>query len=552
MKKFLVILVLFAAHFAHGGSRKDGFHTRKNGFSKKANTAHENIDYWKNVAKSELNDALESITNINTNVAKNVIIFVGDGMSLTTQTAARIYRAQHEGKLKGKPVNGEESLLTFEKFPHLALSKTYCVDCQTSDSASTASAMFSGVKTNYYTIGFDNTIVNEDPYSEHNATKVETIMKWAQDQGKDTGFVTTARVSHATPAGLYAHTADRGWECDQDLPSDRPSDVHDITWQLVRQDPGRRMKVVMGGGRSSFLPLKPDNSTKTRWDYEDDDWECRREDQLNLMQEFLNKSALVPGFQDTTGVEVENVQQLRNVSVENIDYILGLFAWTYMDYEYEREQQDPDSDKAQPSLTEMTEVAIKVLQKNQEQGFVLMVEGGLIDHAHHSDKAKKALHDTMAFDKAIEKAMEMTDEADTLIIVTADHSHTMSMGGYQSRGVDVTGLVDNEDGEDGKPYAILNYANGKGFYNNLHVENGHVSRLDLGKIDGNYTQFEFRMPAAVPKSSETHSATDVAIFARGPYSHLFHTVHEQSYIGHVMAFSACMGPYKNELHCRNK
>ena len=78
--------------------------------------------------------------SINTNVAKNIILFIGDGMSLTTLTASRIYKAQFKGRNEGRHVKGEESSLTFQKFPHTALSKTYCVDRQTPDSSSTASA----------------------------------------------------------------------------------------------------------------------------------------------------------------------------------------------------------------------------------------------------------------------------------------------------------------------------------------------------------------------------------------------------------------------------
>ena len=179
---------------------------------------HENNEYWDKLGLDELMMNIDKFKQLNTNIAKNIILFIGDGMSLPTLTASRIYKAQMNNSVEGTNVNGEETLLTLEKFPHVGLSKTYSVDRQTPDSASTASAIYSGVKTNYYTFGFDNSIKMGNSTSQKSATRVETIMQWAQDAGKDTGFVTSARVSHATPGALYAHIADRNWECDRKTP----------------------------------------------------------------------------------------------------------------------------------------------------------------------------------------------------------------------------------------------------------------------------------------------------------------------------------------------
>ena len=135
------------------------------------------------------------------------------------------------------------------------LFQTYNTDHQTPDSASTATAMFTRVKTNTGTIGFDNKIVRGDVESINEATPLKTILHHAQQAGKDTGFVTTTRVTHATPASLYAHSAERDWECYHDIEDEMlPESVHDIAWQLINQEPGNSAKVMMGGGFKAFKP----------------------------------------------------------------------------------------------------------------------------------------------------------------------------------------------------------------------------------------------------------------------------------------------------------
>lgn len=120
---------------------------------------------------------------------------------------------------------------------------------------------------------------------------------------------------------------------------------------------------------------------------------------------------------------------------------------------------DRDVDN-EPSLEEMTEAAIKILQHGDE-GFFLFVEGGRIDTAHHDSSAHKALDETAEFSKAIQKAVDITNEEDTLIVVTSDHAHTMSYAGYAQRGSDVFGFAGKAT--DSNPYTILNYANGPGY-----------------------------------------------------------------------------------------
>merc|ERR1719414_936361 len=165
-------------------------------------------------------------------------------MSLPTLTASRIYQAQKEaGFVTDGSVKGEESSLFFEGFPHVGLSKTYSVDHQTPDSAATATALFTGVKTDSGTLGYDEMIEPENADSIKEATALNSILHYAQKAGKDTGLVTTTRVTHATPASLYAHSADRDWECYRHLEKvDVQDKVEDIAYQLMNNEPGTKMK----------------------------------------------------------------------------------------------------------------------------------------------------------------------------------------------------------------------------------------------------------------------------------------------------------------------
>lgn len=150
------------------------------------------------------------------------------------------------------------------------------MDHQTPDSASTATAMFTGVKTNSGTLGYDNKIREGDASSIQQATPLKSIMVHAQQAGKDTGFVTTTRITHATPASLYAHSADRDWECYQDIEDENlPQGVHEIAWQLMYEQPGNRSKVMLGGGRKAFRMKSDDN---VRGDYDDYESNCYTKD----------------------------------------------------------------------------------------------------------------------------------------------------------------------------------------------------------------------------------------------------------------------------------
>merc|ERR1712212_1340722 len=172
----------------------------------------------------------------------------------------------------------------------------------------------------------------------------------------------------------------------------------------------------------------------------------------------------------------------------------------------------------EPSVAEMTEKAIQILQKNPK-GYFLFVEGGRIDHAHHGSDAYRSLNDFMGFDDAIQRAKEMTSESDTLIVVTADHSHTFNIGGMSYRGNPLFGLsrIDSRPylAEDDKPFTSLLYGNGDGWQRGAEGYS-RISEIMAPQIRGNLTGVNLadtgmQQQSAVPVGSETHGAEEVMI-----------------------------------------
>ncbi|XP_004427843.1 PREDICTED: intestinal-type alkaline phosphatase-like [Ceratotherium simum simum] len=465
----------------------------------------EDPDFWNRQAAQAL-DTAKKVLPIQT-AAKNLIIFLGDGMGVPTVTATRILKAQMDGKL------GPETPLAMDNFPYLALSKTYNVDRQVPDSAGTATAYLCGVKTNYQTIG----VSAAARYNQCNTTRgneVTSVMNRAKKAGKSVGVVTTTRVQHASPAGTYAHTVNRNWYSDADMPAEALEEgCQDIATQLISN---MDIDVILGGGRMYMFPKgTPDP------EYPDDGSQNgTRVDEKNLVQEWLDKHQGAQYLWNRTAL-------LQASQDPSVTHLMGLFEPADMKYEAQRDLG------LDPSLTEMTEAALSVLNRNPS-GFYLFVEGGRIDHGHHEGRAYLALTEAVMFDDAIEKASQLTSETDTLTLVTADHSHVFSFGGYTLRGSPILGLAPSK-ASDGKAYTSILYGNGPGFA----LSGG--SRPDVNESES--MSATYRQQAAVPLSSETHGGEDVAVFARGPQAHLVHGVQEQTFVAHVMAFAACLEPY---------
>ena len=209
--------------------------------------------------------------------AKNVIVFLGDGMSIPTVTAARIL----DGQRKGGP--GEENRLSFENFPATALSRTYETNQQTPDSAGTMTAIMSGVKTRAGVIGIDQVPARGDCAASRGHELVN-LLELAESAGLATGIVTTARVTHATPAATYGHLPDRHWEDDSTLPATAQTQgCRDLARQLIEFPFGDGIEVVLGGGRRGFMPVE-------QRDPEYPDKTGRRHDGRDLIAEWRARS----------------------------------------------------------------------------------------------------------------------------------------------------------------------------------------------------------------------------------------------------------------------
>lgn len=462
--------------------------------------------------------------------ARNVIVFLGDGMSLPTVAAARILEGQRKGG------SGEENRLSWEHFPATALSKTYNTDAQTPDSAGTMTAITTGVKSHMGAIGVYAGDKNDCAGSL--GRQAQTWLELADVAGLATGIVTTARITHATPASTYAHVPNRNWENDAALPAKAVAEgCRDIARQLIETTQnGRGPSIVLGGGRKEFL-------TTAQADPQQPDKQGLRRDGRDLVAEWQRAHP--------QGRYVTDATQLA--AAAGAPSVLGLFNYDHMQYDHDRRANGA----VEPSLAEMTRTAIAHLSRNRD-GYVLMVEGARIDMAHHDGNAFRALDETIAFSDAVRAATEATSADDTLIIVTADHAHTLGFVGYPARGNPILGKVrgsNSFDGEPGKlakdlaglPYTTLVYANGPG---NTGATEGQPAgpkryphwpkqlqaaangRPDLSDVDT--TDPDYLQEALVPLSNESHGGDDVGIWARGPGSAAVRGSLEQNAIYHIV------------------
>lgn len=436
-------------------------------------------------------------TNPSIPAPKNVIFFLGDGMGMTTMTAARIYSV------------GEDGELTMDTLPETAFVKTFSNDAQVTDSAPSMAAYMTGVKMNNEVISMSSNTVAVPPVADangnmlgnncgsSNGTPVTTLAEIAKSKGLSVGVVTTTRITHATPATTYAHI------CHRDL-------ENDIATALVPGGAGfntalgsKGLDVVLGGGSQFFTPFA--NGGK-------------RTDGRDLIAEMQAN-----GYSYAT-----NASQLNAINPATTTRLFGLFKASHMSYDLDR------AATSEPSLAEMTSKAMDVLASNKN-GYFLMVEGGRIDHALHETTAKKALQDTVAFDNAIKAAIDKVKLTDpqllnTLIVVTADHDHTLVLNGYAKRTGKTTtavpgvlGLVLNyvtgvaTPDADGKPYTIIGFGNGE---NRVNGARSTMPSLDDATISAN----TYHQEAAIPTNagSETHGGTDVFLGAIGKGADNFH------------------------------
>jgi len=447
---------------------------------------------------------------------KSVVLFVGDGMGISTVTAGRIYAGQKQGK------TGEEHALSFDSFPDIALVKTYNTDMQVPDSAGTMTAIVTGMKTRAGVLSIAPSVARGD-CSAALAAPVMSLLEHMETSGLRTGIVSTATITHATPAATYAHSADRNWESDADMPQAAiTAGCRDIAAQLVEFAAHTKgsdgVDVILGGGRSNFFPA----STA---DPEYPEQSGKRVDGRDLTAEWLEAA------EDRTYVwNTAQFEALENTSGQ----VFGLFEPSHMQFDADRDTS-PDGE---PSLAAMTTLAIRRLHAlSNGQPFFLMVEAGRIDHAHHFNNAYRALEDTLALDDAVSAAQQLLGQQ-ALLIVTADHSHTFTISGYPKRGNPMLGLVRGPDGElgkdlNGQPYTTLGYANGSSAAKLEKARKANGGTLpaltDIEVLASNYQQ-----TSTIPLRAETHGGEDVAAYATGPGSHAVRGVMEQNKLFDVM------------------
>ncbi|MEL7445384.1 MAG: alkaline phosphatase [Pseudomonadota bacterium] len=422
--------------------------------------------------------------------AKNVILFIGDGMGISTITAARIYAGQKRGE------SGEENALSFENFENVALVKTYNTNAQVPDSAGTATAMHSGKKTRIGVVGIG-------PEAERGscpdalAHPLPLLGEEVKGKGLALGIVSTARITHATPASVYARSADRNWEAYiESAEIQKASKCRDIATQLVESE----FDVALGGGARAFFGSAIGGQ--------------RVEEGSDLPAQWVAR---------TGGTYVATANELDAAPMD--EPVLGLFSKSHMTYMVDKAD---GAGASEPTLTDMTAQAIARLSGDPD-GYYLMVESGRIDHGHHAGQAGYALEETVEFSRAIQYAIDNTDPEETLILVTADHSHVFTIAGYPARGNDILGHVIPPEGditnpdeaqpaEDGKPYTTLGYGNGPG------------SIANLAERPVPDTGVKARQQSTVPLYSETHSGEDVALYAQGPGADKARGVIEQNII----------------------
>ncbi|OYU89083.1 MAG: alkaline phosphatase [Bradyrhizobiaceae bacterium PARB1] len=318
-----------------------------------------------------------------TRKAKNVILFVGDGMSLSHRVAARILsKGIKEGRSSGK--------LAIDDMPHMALVGTAGTDSIITDSANSASAYTTGHKsaTNALGVYADRTAnVFDDP-------KVETITSLVKRKlDLAVGIVTNTEIQDATPASMVAHTRRRA--------------AYD---EIVAQMFAAKPDVILGGGAANFLPQAAETS--------------KRRDDVDYIAKF--KEAGYP-FVKTAG------ELKATADKADTTKLLGLFTPGNMDGVLDRKFLKGGGVKKypeQPDLTEQVQAALNVLSRN-DKGFMLLVESGMIDKYAHLLDMDRAVYDVIMLDNAVKLAKEWSARRgeDTLILVVSDHSHPNSLVG---------------------------------------------------------------------------------------------------------------------------
>lgn len=316
--------------------------------------------------------------------AENVILLIGDGMSFSTVTATRVYKVGPDGNL------------AMDTLDHHGWISTHSLNSLVTDSAAAGTAIATGLKTNSGMVGM-----------LPDGTELESILDIARDMGKSTGMVTTARITHATPAAFGASSESRGnW--------------NDIATDYILES---RPDILLGGGLRYWL----DDQAAEYPRFVTNPAEDSRRVVDRLVKQGLTEGEAKAddGLLDDAAQQgytvIHTSQELAGLEMTVLfregKKLLGLFALSHMAYEYERE----DKAAHEPHLATMTKASLDYLSQDQD-GFFLMVEAARIDHAQHGNKLVEMIYDTVAFDEAVRVALDFQRKnPNTLVIVTSDH-----------------------------------------------------------------------------------------------------------------------------------
>ncbi len=314
--------------------------------------------------------------------AKNVIVLIADGLSVGHRTAARLIS-------KGNVEGTSQGVLNMDRMERLGMLGTSSVDAITVDSANSMSAYMTGHKSSINAIGVyaDRT---EDPFDDPKQENIAELLR--RTTGKSIGIVSDAELEDATPASIVAHTRRRAEKA-----------------EIVKAFAAIEPEVLLGGGASYFLPQSVTGS--------------KRKDDIDFIKEFSRKGyAVVTSNTELTSLDKDSMPEK----------LLGLFHPGNMDGALDRlflKKNTVPKYPDQPDLTTMTKVALDILSRNDE-GFFLMVEAGSVDKFAHPMDWERSVYDTIMFDQVVGIAQQfMKSNPDTLLIVTGDHTHSISVYG---------------------------------------------------------------------------------------------------------------------------
>ncbi|XP_053686610.1 membrane-bound alkaline phosphatase-like [Sabethes cyaneus] len=481
------------------------------GFRNNLVTTHEdhNPDYWNQQAHDLLFEK-KDYTMQKINIAKNIMIFVGAGMSQATITAARTVNG------------GENATFAFEKLKWSGNARTYCVDSRVPDEACASTAFLTGVKGNLGTVAVHPTVNRGDCVAvSDKAKQLESIAKWALDSGKVVGLATTSRVTAGSNAALYSNSGDKDWENDAAVfkAGCRPDEVKDIAYQLVHGDIGKQFKVILGGGRKNFIPTTETDKSGAPG---------LRTDGKNLIEEWKQSKAGNP-------VYITTLAELGALNTTDIDYLLGLFDYDRLPYAADiGEGQNEDT----PPLVRMVHYSLEMLQKKQHtEGFLLLVVDGNIQEAHRENKPYKAFEQVKHYSMAINMGVMMVSETNTLVVSMNDVGSTLAIPGYPACGTDILTAAGTSD-KDSKPYLSLSYATGPAYDSYYQQTEGRLNPLTV--LQGTAIKKEQMCSAAVPMSAGVNGGEDASVYASGPWAFMLSGGYEQNFIAHAISFASCI------------